>query len=95
VYLFETRFCNVAKGNEKATSRTLQNAVSGPTCRPCAGGQPGPVGRKLFDDCQNDLRALVRKSMGQDRGELFEEEKPCLLALQSERFAACCRGVRS
>ncbi len=30
----------------------------------------------------------VRKSMG----ELFEEEKPYLLALQSERFAAyCCR----
>jgi hypothetical protein len=24
-------------------------------------------------------------------GELFAEEKPCLLALQSERFAACCR----
>ena len=52
----------------------------------------GQLAGKLFDDCQNDLRRPGPEVHGgKTVGELFEEEKPCLLALQSERFAACCR----
>lgn len=47
---------------------------------------------QLFDDCQNDLRPPGPEVHGgKTMGELFEEEKSCLLSLQSERFAPCCR----
>ena len=52
----------------------------------------GQLAVKLFDDCRNDLQ---RKGPdvhgGKTVGELLEEESPYLLALQSERFAACRR----
>jgi hypothetical protein len=52
----------------------------------------GQLAVKLFDDCRNDLQ---RKGPdvhgGKSVGELLEEERPYLLALQSERFAACVR----
>ncbi len=55
-YLFETRFCNVAKGNEKGD---VENA-----CKRSERRYLSPVphvdsltqlATKLFDDCQNDL----------------------------------------
>jgi hypothetical protein len=52
----------------------------------------GQLASKLFDDCQNDLKRLGPEVHGgKTVGELFEEEKSCLLALQSERFSACRR----
>jgi transposase len=92
-YLFETRFCNIAKGNEKGdvengckrSERTYLAPV--PQVDSLA-----PLAGKLFDDCQNDLRRPGPEVHGgKTVGELFAEEKPCRLALQSERFAACCR----
>ena len=47
---------------------------------------------QLFDACQKDLgRPGPEVHGGKTVGELFAAEKPCLLPLQSERFAACCR----
>jgi transposase len=92
-YLFETRFCNVAKGNEKGdvenackrSERTYLSPV------PQVEGL-GPLASKLFDDCQNDLkRPGPEVHGGKTVGELFAKEKPCFLPLQSERFLACCR----
>jgi transposase len=92
-YLFETRFCNVAKGNEKGDvengCKRSENTYLSPA--PHVDGI-GQLAGKLFDDCRNDLQ---RKGPdvhgGKTVGELLEEERPYLLALQSERFAACRR----
>jgi transposase len=92
-YLFETRFCNVAKGNEKGD---VENACKRSE-RTYLSPQPHVEGisqlaGKLFDDCQNDLnRKGPDVHGGKTVGDLLEEERPYLLALQSERFAACVR----
>ena len=92
-YLFETRFCNIAKGNEKgdvenACKRSERTYLS-PVPQVTGMGQ---LASKLFDDCQNDLRRPGPEVHGgKTVGELFEEERPFLLPLQSERFAACRR----
>lgn len=92
-YLFETRFCNVAKGNEKgdvenACKRSERTYLS-PVPQVDSLGQ---LASKLFDDCQNDWRRPGPEVHGgKTVAELFEEEKPCLLPLQSERFSACRR----
>jgi len=92
-YLFDTRFCNVAKGNEKGdvenACKRSENTYLSPA--PHVDGI-GQLAGKLFDDCRNDLkRPGPQVHGGKTVGELFEEEKPCLLALQSEPFDACVR----
>ena len=92
-YLFETRFCNVAKGNEKGDvengcKRSERTDLS-PEPRVDRLSQ---LASQLFDDCQKDLgRPGPQVHEGKTVGELLEEEKPRLLPLQSERFAACRR----
>ncbi len=92
-YLFETRFCNIAKGNEKGD---VENACQRSE-RTHLSPQPhvdgiSQMASKLFDDCQNDLNRKGPDVHGNKTvGELFEEEKPYLLPLHSERFEACCR----
>ena len=92
-YLFETRFCNIAKGNEKgdvenACKRSERTYLSPP---PHVEGLSQLAGQ-LFDDCQNDLkRPGPDVHGGKTVGELLEEERPYLLPLQSERFVACRR----
>ena len=92
-YLFETRFCNVAKGNEKGD---VENA-----CKRSERTYLSPVPQveslsqlagKLFDDCQNDLRRPGPEVHGgKTIGQLLVEERPYFLPLQSECFAACRR----
>jgi len=92
-YLFDTRFCNIAKGNEKGDvengcKRSERTYLSPP---PHVEGLSQLAG-KLFDDCHNDLkRQGPEVHGGKTVGELLEEERPCLLPLQSERFEACRR----
>jgi len=92
-YLFETRFCNVAKGNEKGDVENACKRSERTYLSPVPQVESlGQLASKLFDDCQNDLRRPGPKVHGgKTVGELFDEEKPCLLALQSERFSACRR----
>ena len=92
-YLFETRFCTIAKGNEKGDvencCKRSERTYLSP--EPHVDGLD-PLASKLFDDCQNDLlRKGPEVHGGKTIGELLEEERPYLLPLQSERFAACCR----
>ena len=92
-YLFETRFCNVARGNEKGD---VENG-----CKHSERTYLSPVPQidsldqlasKLFDDCRNDLaRPGPQNHGGKTVGQLLAEEKPCFLPLPSERFAACVR----
>jgi len=92
-YLFETRFCNVAKGNEKgdvenACKRSERTYLS-PVPQVASLSQ---LAGRLFDDCQNDLRRRGPEvHAGKTVGELLVEESPHFLPLQSERFAACRR----
>jgi transposase len=92
-YLFETRFCNIAKGNEKGDVENLCKRSERTYLAP----QPQVDGidqlaSKLFDECQNDLnRKGPDVHGGKTVGELLAEEKPCLLPLESERFEACRR----
>jgi transposase len=92
-YLFETRFCNVAKGNEKGDvengCKRSERTYLSPPPRVESLGQ---LASQLFDACQKDLgRPGPDVHGGKTVGELFAAEKPSLLPLQSERFAACCR----
>jgi len=92
-YLFDTSFCNIAKGNEKGDvenccKRSEQTYLSP---QPHVDGL-GQLASKLFEDCQNDLRRKGPEMHGgKSVGELLEEKGPYLLPLQSERFTACRR----
>jgi hypothetical protein len=92
-YLFETRFCNVARGNEKGDVENLCKRSERTYLSP----QPSIDGidqlaSKLFDDCQNDLsRKGPEVHGGKTIGQLLDEERACLLPLQSHRFEACRR----
>jgi len=92
-YLFETRFCNVAKGNEKGDvengCKRSERTYLAPEPRVDSLAR---LASQLFDACQKDLsRPGPPVHGGKTVGELFEQEKSSLLPLQSERFAACCR----
>ena len=90
-YLFETRFCNVARGNEKGDVENLCKRSEQTYLSP----QPSIDGidqlaSKLFDDCQNDLsRTGPEVHGGKTIGQLLNEERAYLLPLQSQRFEAC------
>ena len=87
-YLFETRFCNIAKGNEKGDVENLYKRSERTYLSP----QPQVDGidqmaSKLFDECQNDFnRKGPDVHGGKTLGELLVEEKSCFLLLESERF---------
>ena len=92
-YLFKTRFCNVARGNEKGDVENLCKRSERTYLSP----QPSIDGidqlaSKLFDDCQNDLaRKGPEIHGGKTIDQLFAEEKVFFLPLQSQRFEACRR----
>ena len=92
-YLFESRFCNVAKGNEKGDVENLCKRSERTYLSP----QPhidglGQLAGKLFDHCQDDLqRQGPPDHPDKTIGELLVQERPQLLLLQSDRFEACVR----
>jgi transposase len=92
-YVFQTRFCNPAKGNEKGdvenlVKRSERNYL---TPVPHVAGL-AELNRHLLESCGKD-RDLAGPRPHQDRtrGELFEQEKRCLLPLPQQRFPACQR----
>ena len=76
-YLFETRFCNVARGNEKGDVENLCKRSERTYLSP----QPSIDGidqlaSKLFDDCQNDLsRKGPEVHGGKTIGQLLKKKK--------------------
>lgn len=88
-YLFESRFCNPARGNEKGH---VENGVkeaqrSLMTPPPCAASLE-ELNEKLAAMCQSDLRKIVAR-LGRSKAELLEEELGPMLALPPVRFQAC------
>ena len=90
-HLFQTRFCNVARGNEKGDVENLckRSEQTYLSPQPSIDGIDQLAG-KLFDDCKNDLgRKGPRVHGGKTIGELLDKERTFLLPLQSQRFEAC------
>jgi transposase len=90
-YVFETRFCNVAKGNEKGDVENLvkRSERSYLTPVPHVAGL-AELNHILLESCRKDLDlAGPRPHQDQTRRELFEEEKRCFVRLPEHRFPAC------
>ena len=89
-YLFQTRFCNVERGNEKGdvenqvkrSQRTYLTPV--PQVRSIA----GDLAEKLLEDCRRDLQKVDdRQTLSREA--LLEQERGRFLPLPTAAFPAC------
>lgn len=92
-YLFDTRFCNVAKGNEKGDVENLAKRSERQFFSPIPRvASMDELNEMLLAGCKKELQ---RKASAPHRhktiGELFEEEKSHLYELPEQRFQACRR----
>ncbi|MGR8999791.1 MAG: IS21 family transposase [Gammaproteobacteria bacterium] len=92
-YLFDTRFCNVARGNEKGDVENLakrsERQFFSPIPDVCSMEE---LNAKLLADCEKELsRKASAPHAGKTVNDLFEEEKPNLYELPQQRFEACRR----
>jgi transposase len=87
-HLFESRFCNVAKGNEKGHVENLvkqcQRRFLTPVPQACSLDQ---INAHLERACQAELERVGRD--GQSLAVLWEQERECLLPLPASPFPAC------
>lgn len=90
-YVFETRFCNIAKGNEKADVENLvKRSERSYLTPPPEVVDLADLNRHLLECCQRDLDLTApRPHQGKTRRDLFEEDKRCLRALPEQGFEAC------
>jgi len=87
-YLFDSRFCNVAKGNEKGHVENLVKRSQRTFLTPLPEiPDLDTLNAKLAQDCLAELDRTDRE--GQSYRTLWEAEKPCLLPLPAEAFPAC------
>lgn len=87
-YLFDSRFCNVAKGNEKGHVENLVKRSQRTFLTPLPEIQDlDMLNAKLLQDCLAELDRTDAE--GQSYRTLWETEKPCLLTLPAEAFPAC------
>jgi len=89
--LFDTRFCNIARGNEKGNVENLAKRSERTYLTPKPSvGDLSELGPKLLEACQRDLDLPAPPPHhGKTRRELFEEEKRCLDPLPDQPFEAC------
>jgi len=92
-YLFDTRFCNVARGNEKGDVENLAKRSERTYLTPIpAIGHLSELGPLLLTGCQKDLELPgPRPHQDKTRRELLEEERRSFLPLQEKPFEACTR----
>lgn len=87
-YLFESRFCNVAKGNEKGHVENLVKRSQRTFLTPLPEVQDiDELNAQLLQDCLAELERTDRE--GHSHRALWEAEKPCLLPLAVAVFPAC------
>ncbi len=87
-YLFDGRFCNVAKGNEKGHVENLVKRTQRTFLTPLPEVTDlAALNRKLVTDCEGELDRTTRE--GVSHRELWQEEQQHLLPLPADRFAAC------
>lgn len=87
-YLFDSRFCNVAKGNEKGHVENLVKRAQRTFLTPLPEVTDlAALNGKLQSDCEGELDRTTKE--GETHGELWEGERAHLLPLPANRFAAC------
>jgi transposase len=89
-YLFDTRFCNVASGNEKGDveNQVKRSQRTYLTPVPEVTDIAGELADRLLADCRRDLQKVDdRQTLS--RGALLEQERPCFLPLPTAPFPAC------
>jgi transposase len=89
-YLFDTRFCNIASGNEKGDVENLvkrsQRTYLTPV--PEVSGIAGDLAQKLEADCRRDLlKTDDRQTL--TREQLLEKERAVFLPAPTPGFRAC------
>jgi len=90
-YLFDTRFCNVARGNEKGDVENLakRSERTYQVPKPEVGDWV-ELGPKLLADCERDLdQPAPPPHDGKTRRQLFKEEQGYLRSLPDRPFEAC------
>lgn len=91
-YLFESRFCNVASGNEKGHVENLvkfaQRTFMTP---PPSFTSLEQLNRHLEERCLEDLKREVEE-FSKTREELLEDERKHFLPLPERDFEACIKG---
>ncbi len=87
-YLFDTRFCNVARGNEKGHVENLVKRAQRTFLTPLPEVTDlEQLNAKLADDC---LRELTRvDAEGRSHAEMFAAEQERMLPLPADQFPAC------
>lgn len=87
-YLFDSRFCNVAKGNEKGDVENLVKRAQRTFLTPLPEvADLAALNRKLESDGDGELERTDRE--GKSYRELWQEERRHLLPLPADRFPAC------
>lgn len=94
-YLFESRFCNVAKGNEKGHVENLVKRAQRTFLTPLPEVTSlQELNRKLEADCDGELNRTTEDGLSHQT--LWNEEQEHLLPLPAGRFAACAeRNTRA
>jgi transposase len=89
-YLFDTRFCNIASGNEKGDVENLvkrsQRTYLTPVPEVTSIGED--LAQRLRECCEHDL-LKVDDRQTQPRAELLEKERLAFVPLPSAEFPAC------
>jgi transposase len=101
-YLFDTRFCNVASGNEKGhvenlvkrCQRSYLTPVPHVTGIASDTGDTGDLAGRLLECCRRDLLKVDGRQGPQgpqalSRGQLLERERAAMLPLPGSPFPAC------
>jgi transposase len=93
LYLFDTRFCNVARGNEKGDVENLAKRSERQFFSPIPhAASMEELNAMLLSGCKRELqRKGPAPYTGKTIGELFEEEKQYLYELPPQKFQACRR----
>ena len=87
-YLFDSRFCNVAKGNEKGHVENLVKRAQRTFLTPLPEVTDlAALNCKLESDCDGELQRTTRE--GKSHRELWQEEQQHLLPLPADHFPAC------
>jgi len=92
-YLFDTRFCNVAKGNEKGDVENLAKRSERQYLTPLPEvSSLAELNDHLLLSCQRDLKlAGAKPHSDRTREQLLEEERQCLRSLEGPAYEACQR----
>ncbi len=92
-YLFETRFCNIARGNEKGDVENLAKRSERQFFSPIPHvSSMDELNDKLSADCKKELsRKAPAPHAGKTINDLFEQEKPSFYELPVQKFEACRR----